>query len=66
MILYRTQKSAGVTSGELAIITLIIYRKGAERYQKKYSQNHFLTILFVRVSSLWLKEGIKVIKILFK
>ena len=32
---YNTQNSATETSGELEIITLITYRIGAERYEKK-------------------------------
>ena len=42
IILYNTQNSATETSGELEIITLITYRNVADKYQKKYSQNHFL------------------------
>ena len=45
-MLYRIQNSATETSGEFEMITLMIYRRGAERYQKKYSQNHFFISFF--------------------
>ena len=41
-MLYISQKSATETLGEFEIISLVIYRSGAVRYQKKYNQNHLL------------------------
>ena len=51
MMLYNTQNSVTDTSGEFDIITLVMYRNGAERYVKKYNQNHLLIRWFISLFS---------------